>query len=337
MAVEGWLSESQIRWMTPFLRPGVDTDGPTPKQLRSSVYVSPTRGVVMHVDDQGELSSVCRAIQLALPPDAVFSHLTAAAIRGWRMPNISTVPIVATTGALAPHHDRRGVFVRRCDLSPHHRMTLGGVRVASPEWTIAELAEDLGLVDLVAVIDGALHTGETTVERLFNSIVPGRRGAKVLRDSLAYVDGLSESWWESVLRMAHQLAEIPIRSQVEVFNRIGTFVARADLHIVGTARYPEYEGATHREALRHRTDLSREKRLARMAFERYGYTADELVKTPAMVIEDAEDALGWKHDTQRLKRWLYELDRSSISKPGWIRLQRRLARFGRTKPPRAAQ
>ena len=150
-----------------------------------------------------------------------------------------------------------------------------------------------------------------------------------MRDSLAYVDGRSESWWESVLRMAHHLAEIPIESQVEIVNRIGYFVARTDLHIVGTNRYPEYDGSTHRERLRHGEDLRREKGMARLAYERYGYTSDEIVQTPAMVIEDAEDALGWPHDPRRLKAWLYELDRSSISKAGWIRLQRRLKRFAR--------
>ncbi len=226
--------------------------------------------------------------------------------------------------------------------SPRDRDVIEGIRVASPEWTITELAEDLGLIDLVAVIDGVLHTSETTVQRLVDSIVPGRRGAKVMRNALAYVDGRSESWWESVLRMAHQLAGIPIESQVEIFNRIGTFVARADLHIIGTDRYPEYDGAAHRELSRHVSDLKREKGMSRLAYERYGYTSDELVGTPAMVIEDAEDALGWPHDSRRLFHWLQELDRSSISKPGWIRLQRRLRRFDRrtsprTKTPRVAQ
>ncbi|WP_332663082.1 hypothetical protein [Aeromicrobium sp.] len=285
--------------------------------------------------DQDDLSSNCGAIQLALPANAVFTHLTSAALRGWRMPVLPRVPIIASTAKEAAHHDRRGVYVRRCDVPSWHREDVGAIRIASPEWTVAELAEDLGLIDLVAVIDGALHTHDTTIERLLGSIVPGRRGARVLRNALAYVDGRSESWWETVLRMAHQLAEIPVESQVEIFNRAGYFVARTDLHIVGTNRYPEYDGSTHREMDRHRKDLRREKGMARLAYERYGYTSDEIVKTPTMVIEDAEDALGWPHDTRRLKRWLYELDRSSVSKAGWARLQRRLKRFDRQTPPRS--
>ncbi len=283
---------------------------------------------------QGDLSATCAAVQLALPADAVFTHLTSAALRTWRMPVIASLPIVVSTRGEAPHLNRRGVYVRRCEVPARAREELNGIRVASPEWTIAELAEDLGLIDLVAVIDGALHKTDTTVDRLLDSVVPGRRGAKVMRDALAYVDGRSESWWESVLRMAHQLCGIPIESQVDLFNRLGCFIARADLHIVGTNRYPEYDGATHRERDRHLADLRRDKGMGRLAYERFGYTSEELVNAPAMVIQDAEDALGWPRDTRRLNRWLYELDRSSISRSGWIRLQRRLGRFDRSRPPR---
>lgn len=315
--------------MTAYLHRVGDASIPSRQHLRSKRFVSPTRGVFMEASAESDLAATCSAIQLALAPRAVFTHLTSASLRGWRMPVVARLPIIASTTKGSPHHDRRGVYVRRCDVPDWHREVVDGIRVASPEWTIAELAEDLGLIDLVAVIDGVLHENATTIARLADSIVPGRRGAKALRDSLAFVDGRSESWWESVLRVAHQLAEIPVESQVEIVNRAGYFVARADLHIVGTDRYPEYDGAAHREQTRHVRDLKREKGMSRLAYERYGYTSDELVQTPAMVIEDAWDALGWAPDSQRLNRWLHELERSSISRQGWIRLQRRLKRFER--------
>ena len=297
--------------------------------------MSPTRAVFMSHSDAGDLHATCEAIQLALSDDAVFSHLTAAALRDWRMPALPSVPIVAATSAEAPHHNRRGVYVRRTDVAPGHRQVVGGIRVASPEWTIVELAEDLSLIDLVAVIDGVVHCGETTIDRLLGSIVPGRRGAKKLRHALPLVDPRSESWWESVLRLAHQLARIPIESQVEVRDERGGFVARTDLHIVGTLRHPEYDGGEHRSVQRHRKDLRRDKALSRLDRERYGYTSEELVGNPTQVLRDAEDALGWPHDPQRWKRWLEELDQSSITKTGWIRLQRRLRRFDRESSPRS--
>lgn len=312
-----------------------DVTGPPSRQnLRTGGYVSPTPTVFMDADDVGNLPKTCRAIQLALPDDAMFTHLTSAALRGWRLPQVSEVPIIAVTDADWAHLDRRGVYVRRCDVPRHHRARLSGVRIASPEWTIVELAEDLGLIDLVAVVDGALHDGDTTVERLAEAIVPGRRGARTVRRALALADPLSESFWESVLRLAHQLCGVPVRSQVEVNDLRGRFVARTDLQIVGTVRHPEYDGGEHRLRERHRRDLERDKALARLGHERYGYTSVELVDTPLLVVRDAEDALGWPHDTARAKPWLEELDRSSVSSHGRTRLLKRLSRFRRTTPPR---
>lgn len=305
------------------------------QNLRSGGYVSPTPTVFMDIDDVGNLPKTCRAIQLALPDDAVFTHLTSAALRRWRLPSVHEVPIIAVTDADWAHLNRRGVYVRRCDVPRHHRSRLSGVRIASPEWTIVELAEDLGLIDLTAVVDGVLHDGDTTVERLGDAIVPGRRGARTLRRALALADPLSESWWESVLRLAHQLCGLPVRSQVEVRDQLGRFVARTDLQIVGTVRHPEYDGGEHRVRDRHRRDLEREKGLARLGQQRYGYTSVELVDTPLQVVRDAEDALGLSHETSRAKLWLHELDRSSISRPGRARLERRLNRFRRQTSPRS--
>lgn len=314
---------------------GAHRTGDVPRHvLRSVGQVSPTRSVFMDREDLDTLAATCRAIQMALPVAAVFSHLTSAALGEWRLPQVSRIPVIASTSAEAPHLDRRGVYVRRCDVPSGHRRVVAGVRIASPEWTVIELAEDLGLIDLVAVIDGLLHTGTTTVERLRAAIVPGRRGAKVLGEALAYVDGRSESWWESVLRMAHQLSNIPVESQVVLRDARGDFVARTDLQIVGTRRYPEYDGGTHREVVRHHDDLRRDKAVARLGGERFGYTSDELVRSPLQVVRDAEDALGLPHDTARAKWWLVELDRSSISRAGRTRLQKRLRRFDRTTSPR---
>lgn len=308
----------------------------TRQNLRSGGYVSPTPSVFMDVDDVGNLPKTCRAIQLALPDEAVFTHLTGAALLEWRLPQVHEIPIIAVTDADWSHLDRRGVYVRRCDVPRRHRSRLSGVRVASPEWTIVELAEDLGLIDLVAVVDGALHDGDTTIDRLLDAIVPGRRGARTLRRALALADPLSESFWESVLRLAHQLSGVPVRSQVEVRDRLGRLVARTDLQIVGTVRHPEYDGGEHRARERHERDLEREKGLARLGQERYGYTAVELVGSPLLVVRDAEDALGIPHDVARARTWLEELDRWSISTPGRARLQRRLKRFNRKTPPRRA-
>ena len=60
------------------------------------------------------------------------------------------------------------------------------------------------------------------------------------------LDARSESAWESIMRVLHQAAEIPVTQQQEIFDERGRFVARVDLRIDGTRRIHEYDGAGHR-------------------------------------------------------------------------------------------
>ncbi|MEO6472346.1 MAG: hypothetical protein ABIR57_10465 [Aeromicrobium sp.] len=206
--------------------------------------------------------------------------------------------------------------------------------MASAEWTIIELAEHLGLIDLVTVIDCALHRKETTTGSIRATMRKGRRGVRVLRRALDLCDGRSESPWESALRLLFELSGICVKPQVSLRDSQGTFVARVDLLIVGTKRVAEYDGAGHREKAQHRDDLRREKYLSRIGYERFGYVDTEIRTLPAMIIRDGEDALGLRNDPARLKLWNHEFEASSLSSDGWRALIRRLQRFVRTTTPR---
>lgn len=318
--------------MEPFLQRSGDPQAATRNQLRG--LISPTRTVFMDGAEINELPRLCQAISLALAGHAVFTHLTSAALRRWQLPEGVVIPIIAVTDKDAPHHNRRGAYIRRCDIPPEHRELWEGVAVASAEWTIVELAEDLSLLDLVALIDSALHLEQCTVESIWAALVPGRRGVRTLRRALSYVDDRSESWWESILRMLHELCGIRVEPQREVFEARGRAVARLDLWIVGTKRYPEYDGGGHRELLQHRDDLRREKAVSRLGLERYGYTASEIRHQAVRILRDAEEARGLAHDVSRLKWWLAEAEQSTITPAGRRRLYRKLKRFDRDRTPR---
>lgn len=291
----------------------------------------------MHPQDLADLPKLCGAVSLALSGHAVFTHLTSAALRGWQLPEGIDIPVIAVTDDHAPHHNRRGAYIRRCHIPAEHRTMWAGVAGASAEWTIIELAEDLSLLDLVAVIDSALHLEQCTVDSLWAAIVPGRRGVRTLRRALAYVDGRSESWWESMLRMLHELSGVRVEAQQVVVDAKGNFVGRMDLWIKGTVRYPEYDGQHHRDLYRHRKDLGREKSLGRIGAERYGYTASEIRADPARILGDADQALGRPHDISRLKWWLAEAEQSTLTPSGRRRLARRLRRFDRQTTPRPSR
>lgn len=309
--------------------------GFTPDVLRGVMWVHPVDGVAQLASTSADLAATCKAVAMMLPQDAVFTHATSAQLRGWWLPMLDHWPLVACTGQDAPHHDRRGVYVRRCSIPPGHRTRVLDVAVASAEWTIVELAEHLALLDLVAVIDSALHHGHTTVDRIRATMRKGRRGVRVLRRALDLVDGRSESWWESMLRLLHVLSGFRVEPQQVVRNAAGVEVARVDLRLLGSGRVPEYDGSEHRGRLRHETDLRREKALSRAGLERYGYIATEIIHAPAQVIRDAEDALGLPHSAHRIDAWLAEARRATISTAGQHALRRRLRRFVRTKSPRS--
>lgn len=260
--------------------------------------------------------------------------MTSAQLRGWWLPPLEALPLIACTDGDAVHHDRRGVYVRRCAIPPNHRISVRGVPVASAEWTLIELAEHLALVDLVVAIDCALNLGHTSVEAIRATMRPGRRGVRVLRRALDLCDGRSESRWETVLRLMHVMSGVEVEPQRVVRNLFDVIVARADLWVVGTRRLHEYDGADHRVRQQHEQDLRRDKTLSRLGLERYGYTAVELLRHPERVIEDADEALGRRHDPSRVGTWKREAALSSLSRAGLAALGRRLRRFTRDKTPR---
>ncbi|MFC5678019.1 hypothetical protein [Aeromicrobium endophyticum] len=322
--------------MDPVRHRDAEARGLSPHLLRTSWFVHPAAGVAQLASTADDLASTCRAVAMVLPDDVVFTHVTSARLREWWMPLLDDLPLVACSWREAPHADRRGVYVRRCGIPPGHRERLDGVPVASAEWTIVELAEHLALLDLVALIDSALHLGHTSVDLIRATMVPGRRGVRVLRRALDLVDGRSESWWETMLRLLHVLSGFEVEPQHVVRNIAGIEVARGDLRITGTNRLAEYDGSDHRERGRHQRDLRREKALAREGIERYGYTATEIIHSPELVVRDAETARGLAHVPGRLGLWRAEASSATVSAAGQRALRRRLQRLVRITSPRAS-
>lgn len=284
-----------------------------------------------------DLAGRCAAIQKSLPPEAVFTHVTAALLRGWWLPRcLMHAPIVASTGGDFPHHDRRGVYVRRCRVPIESRQMLGDIRIASPEWTIVELGEVLELIDLVAVIESAVYLGHTTVQQVWDALVPRRRGVRNLRRALPLVDGRAESPWEVYLRLLHVLAGVhDVRPQQVIRDSSGAFVARVDLRLGNTLTFPEYDGADHRRSrTRHVKDLRRDKAINRIGGRRMGYTAVEILHQAGLILRDAQEALALPTASVDLRKWTEEFRRSALSEAGERRLLARMEHYTRNQPPK---
>ena len=296
----------------------------TRERLRSRRWVRVSRGLYLPRAPERSSDDVARAIGRVLPRDSGLGHLTSATLRRWWLPHRLRPHVVrATTGSLV-HVQRRGLYVRRSKLTDLEE--IDGVPVVSAAQTLVELARDLSLVDLVPMVDCALRDG-TDLEAILAAARPRVPGARRLRQAVGLADGRSESWWESVLRLLHVLPGLgPVQPQVDIW-RGHTFIARADLHLVGTNRYPECDGGRHREKDRHDHDLERDKNMSRTKHERFGYTTSEIARQPDMIIRDAEDARGWSHDPRRLRAWWSYAKVSSLTPYGRTLLAARLERY----------
>lgn len=278
------------------------------------------------------------AMSRVLPPDSAAGHLTGAALRGWWLPQLLEPPPLFATTAGRTHVQRPGVYVRR---SPRTRTEcVNGLRLVSAIDTVHELAGDLSLLDLVPILESAWQRGGVTPAEVSAAAPRRMRGLRTLCRAAGLADVRSESWWETMLRLVHELAGIRVEPQQAVRTALGFLVARVDLRVLGTNRVPEYDGEDHRHPARHRDDLRREKEMRRVGLDRWGYTSVEIEHHAGQIVRDAEDALGRPHDPRRTKRWWRPARVATVTAGGRRRLATRLARYERAArrgpPPRAS-
>lgn len=296
---------------------------PTPirrGKVRERDWVLVSRGVHRPRFIDSPLVADLSGWQLLLPATGCFTHLTGALLRGWAVPPLP--PDLPVFAAICRDHRRprrRGLVVSRHPI-PMEYDDVDGLRVARAPEILLAAARDLGLIDLVVLADAALHRGDCTLPQLQTAAQQRRRGAPSLRRVLSYADARSESPWESILRLLHQLCDVPVDSQYWIDGSI-----RADLHILGTRRLPEYDGAGHRDAAQQAKDLARDRRLRRLGWERYGYTSPVLLHNGLSVLRDADAALGRVHEPVRIRRWHAALAESLVTPAGTYRLQARWA------------
>jgi very-short-patch-repair endonuclease len=199
---------------------------------------------------------------------------------------------------------------------------VNGLRITTAAETILAAARDLGVLDLVILGDSALRLRHCTLTDLEITARQRRRGAPLLRQVIPLLDARSESPWESIMRVLHHAAEIPVTTQYEIFDQRGRFIARADLRIDGTRRIHEYDGAGHREADVHEHDLERDRALLADRWERHGFTSKHLLRDGAAIIADADRLLGRAWNPRRLAAWQHLLDHSFLGRAGRARAYR---------------
>lgn len=257
---------------------------------------------------------------LVLPAGAVFTHLTAAWLLGWRLPRLPEgVPVFAAVRGDVSRPRRPGLICSRlrADLEAGQAW---GLPVDRPEEILLRCARDLGALDLAILIESALELRQIDRKRMALLLDSGRPGVVRLREAWRRACPRSESAGESILHLFHDVLDVPVDAQVDLFDAEGTFCGRADLLVRGTHYVHEYDGEVHRSKVQHRNDLRRERSWDGSGYVRKGFTLDDLLNHAAVTMHEIDRALGRPHRSRRLTVWRTMVTESLYSEAGRRRL-----------------
>jgi hypothetical protein len=153
-----------------------------------------------------------------------------------------------------------GIRVHDCP-GPVPAETLRRLPVTTAAGTWADLAGELGRVDLAILGDAILRGGRTTREDLAAELdrVPRRRGIRLARAVLPLLESRVDSAMETRVRLLILDAGLP-RPVVNrpVFDSAGEWIACPDLQYPRLRVAIEYEGGHHRTPTQQRKDIRRD-------------------------------------------------------------------------------
>ncbi|GAB2986431.1 hypothetical protein [Nocardioides montaniterrae] len=262
-------------------------------------------GVAIRAGLEGEQRFLAelKAWAETLPASCCFTGLTAARLyRLWLPPLPASMPsFIAMPADRQTRRSGSLVVCRHTPMIPSE--VRRGLRVATVPETLLACAREVSLLDLVVLVDSALHLGRCSLADLEGIARCRRRGAPRLREALRWCDRRSESPWETLLRVLLRSCDIPVVPQAEARDRDGRFVARADLLVAGTRTLEEYDGAHHRDARTYARDRRRDSDLMANGFVRHGWVAREVVHDGWRIYVTACRALGREPDFRALETW----------------------------------
>lgn len=297
---------------------------------RGRAWVRVTHGIHRSSDREGLVADLA-GWQLLMTSRGCFTGLTALHVRGIAVPPLPAgCPVFMALGKEDPRPQRAGVVTSR-HIRPVEHEEIDGLRVATLPEALVAAARWVGLVDLVVMVDAALHAGDVSPGDLVTVADTRRPGAAALRRALEHVDGRSESPFETLLRLLHRSCDVEVEPQWVLRDEAGVEVARADLRVCGTTSLHEYDGDTHEEASRRVRDRRRDRRIDRAGHVRRGYTSGDLLGRAVTILEDADRALGRVHDPARIRAWHALLCDSLFTPAGTAHFLARLPRPARRR------
>lgn len=218
-----------------------------------------------------------------LPPEAVFSGLTAAWLHGLDVEGCEPIEVTIPKGNGVSA--RSGIEIRRAALGPKEVVSVRGKRVTTVVRTLSDLCIRLSVTEAVVVTDMALHVGLLRLDDLRALCVTRARslGVAGLRRVVGFAEPAAESPMESRLRMVLVLSGLPRpQAQVPLHDSNGGFLGRPDLYYPSHRLGVEYDGGTHRTSLVE--DNRRQNRLLAAGIRLLRFTAGDVHHNPESVV-----------------------------------------------------
>ncbi|MDK3255543.1 endonuclease domain-containing protein [Blastococcus capsensis] len=275
------------RVLVPTNRAGARSAGISDWQLRHAGIVRMSRDTYLPRAASDVLRQRIDAVLLGAPPEAVLSHLTAAALWGYEVPLVAddrrvhlSVPVERRVRSRA---DR---VVHAAAVPAPETRRLSGLLVTSPSRTWIDLAAVLPPGALLAVTDQMLAGGFPADE--FPNIVRrsrGRRGAARARAVMSIGDPLAGSPMESVLRWLIHEAGLPRPVlQHVVRDDSGRFVASVDMAWPERRVLVEFDGDVHRERRVFVNDLRRQNGIVLAGWRVLRFSSADVLGRQAAVV-----------------------------------------------------
>jgi very-short-patch-repair endonuclease len=221
------------------------------KRLRAGDLIAPFRGVRADASTIDSIPSLASAYATKMPAHQIFSHTTAAALLGMRMPEGLRESTIHVT-SFDPHRAPRGARI-----SGHRTRTARttnsptGLRVTDPVQTWCDLSTILDTDGLIVVGDGLVQRNRpvSTITTLAQAVDArhGLRGQVALIRALADIRSNTDSARETLLRLLLLRAGFPepeVNGQIH--NRLGARIAHGDLVFREYMTVVEYDGEQHR-------------------------------------------------------------------------------------------
>lgn len=285
------LVPDQLR-SVPFTTAQAAALGVSRSALRSSPWRNTFRDAWVHEDVPDSRALRFAAVRLILPTGAFVCGLTAAWLYGIEVQDRRQDQI--WMGCRTGRHlrARPGCLFREITVDDSDLQLVDGVWVTTPLRTAFDCGRWLSLVEAVVVADALTHDELTSPEELavYTEAPRPLRGVRQLDQVLDLVEPKSESPMETRVRLLIVLAGLPRpEPQLIVCDRIGRFVARADLGYEDMRFLVEYDGAFHWE--QRRADDRRRDAMRELGWDVLVVSSEDYYKTPGLILEKVRAAL----------------------------------------------